>query len=471
MADGTHKRDHSQVHVAPWVLTLIKQHALHHSQEIYGWLIGRETASGKLYVCSAMSCEHYQEQSQIGAAPDPRDQQGIGNALPNGLGIIGIYHSHPAEIFHSSVDNRTLRNLSRFYPHMLSAVTNADHYPDPTQNSTKWFQMDKEGEKIQEIAIESSTFPSDLVSTVVCRGNFVFDVELPCEGNLSANLLRILLELFEYNWIETTFAVSRIKADVFSPSTKKIQGIDHPYSIVKLTSSKKLGKWLRRGDLFIMGKIPIRQIPKPSLKSDSKSSGSTPSPPIRIVGHIPLLTVASVDLSVKLSRLEPIVAQMKANFIDDLILKVSRGCFSPISSNSSGFEAELKTPETCLPLYPGIKPAITIPLFVENLESLTSEHDKAWQILSQLVTSFPRENFPPLSQVITLENQILDNFTQRAIVLSYSDQRTVAQSLLEDLKEMHTRRGNLVQADLHATKIHTLLSSAHHEDLKNDHSN
>jgi len=220
-----------------------------------------------------------------------------------------------------------------------------------------------------------------------------------------------------------------------------------------------------------MEKIPIKQVPKPSLKSDSKSSSSTPSPLIRITGHIPLLAVASVDLSVKLSTLEPIVAQIKANFIDDLILKVSRGCFSPISSNSSGFEVELKTPETCLPLYPGIKPAITIPLFLENLKSLTTGHEQAWQILSQFVPSFPRENFPPLSQVISLENQILDNFTQRAIVLSYSDQRMVAQNLLEDLKEMHTRRGNLVQADLHATKIHTLLSSAHHEDLKNDHSN
>jgi proteasome lid subunit RPN8/RPN11 len=471
MADHT---SDSKVHVAPWVLTLIKQHALHHSQEIYGWLIGRETTSGKLYVCSAMSCEHYQEQSQIGAAPDPRDQQGIGNALPNGLGIIGIYHSHPAEIFHSSVDNRTLRNLSKFYPHILSAVTNADHYPDPTQNSTKWFQMDKEGVNIREITIGSLSFPSDLVSTVICRGDFVFDVELPCEGNLSANLLRILLELFEYNWFDTNFAVSRIKAEVFSSSIKNIEGkgTDPPYAVAKLSSSKKLGKWLRRGDLLIMGKIPARQIPNSSLKSDFRSSSPTPSPTIRIMGHISLFTVASVDLSVKISTLEPIVAQMKADFIDDLILKVSRGCFSSLPSPPSGIRGvTLKTPETYLPLYPGISPAITLPLFLENLDSLASEHEQAWLILSHLAPSFPRENFPQLTQVIALENQILDNFSQRATVLGYSDQRDLAQSLLEDLKEMHMRRGNLAQADLHAEKIHAFLSSAHHEDLKNDHSN
>ena len=58
--------------------------------------------------------------------PDPKEQLQLGFSLPNGIGIIGIYHSHPADsnIFHSHIDTDTVLDITNIVPNFTSIVTN-----------------------------------------------------------------------------------------------------------------------------------------------------------------------------------------------------------------------------------------------------------------------------------------------------------------------------------------------------------
>jgi proteasome lid subunit RPN8/RPN11 len=104
--------------------------------EIFGWLVGAENKKkDTLYVECAISSHRYLTQNVIAAEPDLTETAIISSVLPAGLGIIGMYHSHPVNIFHSSTDNRTLSQLVSLYTNSLSIVTNGD--------DLKVYQMEK----------------------------------------------------------------------------------------------------------------------------------------------------------------------------------------------------------------------------------------------------------------------------------------------------------------------------------------
>lgn len=121
-----------RVHVDHWIEDFIQAHARTTSKEIYGWLVGHETAAGDLLVVSAIACERYTTQHEVGARPDVREIQELASALPQGIGFVGIYHSHPGEVFHSSTDDETALSMARLYPRVLSAVTNG--------SITRWYR-------------------------------------------------------------------------------------------------------------------------------------------------------------------------------------------------------------------------------------------------------------------------------------------------------------------------------------------
>ncbi len=60
--------------------------------------------------------------------------------MPQGIGPIGIYHSHPfsSEIFHSHTDDSTLLSLSNQFPNCVSIVTNGE--------DINFYQMGKDSE-------------------------------------------------------------------------------------------------------------------------------------------------------------------------------------------------------------------------------------------------------------------------------------------------------------------------------------
>ncbi len=151
----------SHLFVNPVVDTIIKHHASTSSKEIYGWLLGTEFSNGDSYIWAAIPCVKYTHQSEIGALPDPIEFQDVSAVLPEGVGIIGIYHSHPNRIFHSSTDNATLARFSALYPKMISAVTNPFPVSEDAENTTRWYSLDKDKESVHEISVEFKSFSEE----------------------------------------------------------------------------------------------------------------------------------------------------------------------------------------------------------------------------------------------------------------------------------------------------------------------
>jgi len=104
---------------------VIKNQALSSENEIYGWLIGYQKDDIP-YVLAIIECKRFEQQTVISAIPDAQEFQEISSVMPQGIGPIGIYHSHPfsSEIFHSHTDDTTLISLSNQFPNCVSIVTN-----------------------------------------------------------------------------------------------------------------------------------------------------------------------------------------------------------------------------------------------------------------------------------------------------------------------------------------------------------
>ena len=151
----------SHIFVNPLVDTIIKHHASTSNKEIYGWLLGIEFSNGDSYIWAAIPCVKYTQQTEISALPDPIEFQDVSAVLPEGVGIIGIYHSHPSRIFHSTTDNATLARFSALYPKMISAVTNPFPVSENEENTTRWYSLDKDMESVHEISVVFQSFSSE----------------------------------------------------------------------------------------------------------------------------------------------------------------------------------------------------------------------------------------------------------------------------------------------------------------------
>ncbi len=118
-------------YINPDILNFMRKLAIMSQDEIYGWLAGYQL-DGVAHVINAFDCQNYIMRSYVNAIPDPLEVQKIGNLLPGGLGIVGIYHSHPykSKLFHSHTDDETLIGLSKQLPKCVSLVTNGEdiHY-------------------------------------------------------------------------------------------------------------------------------------------------------------------------------------------------------------------------------------------------------------------------------------------------------------------------------------------------------
>jgi len=106
-------------------VNVIKNQALSSENEIYGWLIGYQKEEIP-HVLAIIECKRFEQQTVISAIPDAQEFQEISSVMPQGIGPIGIYHSHPfsSEIFHSHTDDTTLISLSNQFPNCVSIVTN-----------------------------------------------------------------------------------------------------------------------------------------------------------------------------------------------------------------------------------------------------------------------------------------------------------------------------------------------------------
>jgi len=122
-----------KVQISKHILKAIEKHAIEFKgKEIYGWLLGYDNGSN-LKVIASVPCKMYKIQNEVRAEPSTEEAFEIVKNIPKGIGIIGIYHSHPNKVYHSVTDDLTVKQYANVYPHFLSIVTNG--------KETKSFQL------------------------------------------------------------------------------------------------------------------------------------------------------------------------------------------------------------------------------------------------------------------------------------------------------------------------------------------
>lgn len=176
------------------VLNFIKKQAILSEDEIYGWLIGYQK-NNIPYIITALDCQNYLQQSVINAIPDPLEIQKIGGLMPHGIGIIGIYHSHPfsGKVFHSHIDDETLLSLSKQLPNCISIVTNGQEINYYQMNET--FKLVEIGTKIWKAEI-----PKFL--PIFFNNSFILNLEknLLTNENLNVKIFNVFKDYLEKNW-------------------------------------------------------------------------------------------------------------------------------------------------------------------------------------------------------------------------------------------------------------------------------
>ncbi len=124
----------------------IIEHALNGARkdgfEVLGWLTGF-SAKDTVYICDAVPCTKYKRQSRYSAESNPTEEAKLASEFPRNVGIVGLYHSHPfkmdqesgefrrihgvSELFHSGIDDMTLRSRASRMKNYVSIVTDIDN--------------------------------------------------------------------------------------------------------------------------------------------------------------------------------------------------------------------------------------------------------------------------------------------------------------------------------------------------------
>ena len=134
-----------QFDISELFINAIKKQALKSKNEIYGWLIGYQQQD-ITKILAIIECSRFENQSFLSAAPLAQEFHEMSSYMPQGIGPVGIYHSHPfsSEIFHSHIDDSTLISLSNQFPNCISVITNG--------LEINYFQMGK-NEATEEIEV------------------------------------------------------------------------------------------------------------------------------------------------------------------------------------------------------------------------------------------------------------------------------------------------------------------------------
>ncbi len=130
--------------------------------------------------------------------------------MPQGIGPIGIYHSHPfsSELFHSHTDDATLLSLSNQFPNCISIVTNGVEI--------NFYQMGKKS-KTKEIQAEfiDPVIPKFLLISVDEEINLIINNNFlnnrADENRLKIAILNKLRDYLEEIWIDFDFSYNNSK--------------------------------------------------------------------------------------------------------------------------------------------------------------------------------------------------------------------------------------------------------------------
>ncbi len=204
-------------------IDVIKNQALSSENEIYGWLIGYQKDNIPI-VLAIIECKRFEQQTLISAIPDVQEFQEISSILPQGIGSIGIYHSHPfsSEIFHSHIDDTTFVSLSKQFPNCVSIVTNG--------TNINYYHMGKNNKSKEIIVkfIESETPKFLLISMEEIFDINIIKSDLNDKERIKIKILNELKDYFEKVWNDLEIFYKNSKISQFEPISK--------YFATKLTS-------------------------------------------------------------------------------------------------------------------------------------------------------------------------------------------------------------------------------------------
>ena len=182
------------------LVELIKKQARSSYDEIYGWLIGY-LKNDIPHILAISECKRFEQQTLISAIPNVLEFQELSSSMPQGIGPIGIYHSHPASstLFHSHTDDNTLISLTNQFQNCVSIVTNGEEII--------FYQMGKE-KKTMEIKVKyDEPGVSDFILVAVDEN---FDVrvnngllkDLSKTNYIKIKIQNILIDNFHSYWNE-----------------------------------------------------------------------------------------------------------------------------------------------------------------------------------------------------------------------------------------------------------------------------
>lgn len=406
---------------------MIKAHAGFSSWEIYGWMIGYEGKDDDLYVLSVIPCDRYDIQHKVGAAPDPTDVQEISKSLPIGMGIVGFYHSHPDEVFHSATDDGTLENLSKHYPHMISAVTNG--------KITKWFMYNsrvedaKSGAKIlakhSVIAPKMIHMDEKQVRFVPVVTNAKIALKLSSSISISPQLSRIITDNY---------------ADMFESARYEI--LDMPGIMVRIHDKQRLlsfdffgGEYksagiLQRGRLMDIAAefsgIAFKDASYLRVILENKAEVlDTESPTCYVINTEKLLLIKAPNLKIDAAV---IVKRLKIEIMESLLTKIGQ---SVDITTHKGENPRLLMPDSVFLKYPSTP--VRISLWLRELQDIPKTRKT--------------------ERINEIEKKRLDSWKNKFATLARTDFYSDGIRLLRDLEYLSSLRGDQRQRD----KINTLI--------------
>jgi len=203
------RRSISTFNIPKIIVDVIKNQARLSENEIYGWLIGYQKNTIP-NVIAIIECNKFEQQTLISAVPNAQEFQDFSTIMPQGIGPIGIYHSHPfsSDIFHSHTDDKTLISLSNQFSNCVSLVTNG--------KEINYYQMGK-NQQINEIRAQFND-PQSLRFLLVSMN---IDLEIQVDSNLLTDenydkklkikILNRIKEYLEKIWINLGFYYQNTK--------------------------------------------------------------------------------------------------------------------------------------------------------------------------------------------------------------------------------------------------------------------
>ena len=326
-----------------------------------------------------IECKRFEQQTPISAIPHAQEFQEISSMMPQGIGPIGIFHSHPSssEIFHSHTDDSTLLSLTNQFPSCVSIITNG--------KVINYYQMGKKS-KIEEVQAEfiNPDIPQFLLISIdefflLKISNNILNHKTD-EHKLKIMILNKLRDFLEEIWneFELSYKASKISEN---DSIK-------PYLVNKLTAEPV--------QLIFPEKIKERNKIKLILDNINESEA------IKTTNY-----QASLDLKIKVKipiyiidenvTFQKVYQAIKTELISNNILQKIYNCVIDYDKNI------IITPDDCYLNFFGFYIRF---LFFKNSELNKNElSQKNLEILLKLIALF--ENIEELELNIKIRSQIL----------------------------------------------------------------